>query len=70
MLPLGQHFLLQFVFDEILKKYTTHWTISKIKSSNFGTMFEISFNVTFKKGISTKEMLDEFAYIWHNVTKK
>ena len=47
------------VFDEILKKYTTHWTISKIKSSNFGTMFEISYNVTFKKGISTKEMLDE-----------
>lgn len=47
------------VFDEILKKYTTQWSIVKIKSSNFGTMFELRYAINLKKGISTKEMFDE-----------
>lgn len=47
------------VFDEILAKYTTQWSIVKIKSSNFGTMFELRYAINFKKGINTKEMLDE-----------
>ena len=47
------------VFDEILAKYTTQWSIVKIKSSNFGTMFELRYAVNFKKDINTKEMFDE-----------
>ena len=47
------------VFDEILSKYTTQWSIVKIKSSNFGTMFELRYAVNFKKDINTKEMFDE-----------
>lgn len=47
------------VFDEILNKYTVQADLVKIKSANFGTMFELSYAVNFKKGIDTKEMLDE-----------
>lgn len=47
------------VFDEILAKYTTQWSIVKIKSSNFGTMFELRYAVNFKKDVNTKDMFDE-----------
>jgi len=47
------------VFDEILSKYTTQWSIVKIKSSNFGTMFELRYAVNFKKDVNTKDMFDE-----------
>ena len=47
------------VFDEILAKYTTQWSVVKIKSSNFGTMFELRYAVNFKKDVNTKEMFDE-----------
>ena len=47
------------IFDDILDKYTVHADLVKIKSSNFGTMFELHYAVNFKKGINTKEMIDE-----------
>jgi hypothetical protein len=47
------------VFDEVFGKYANSWTLEKVKSSNFGTMFELSFQMSFKKGINQKEFLDE-----------
>ncbi len=47
------------IFDEILNKYCVHWEVCKVKSSNFGTMFELSYAVNFKKGANQKEMFDE-----------
>ncbi len=47
------------VFDEILKKYTKQWDVVKVKSSNFGTMFELSYAINIKKNINQKEMFDE-----------
>lgn len=47
------------VFDEILKKYTVRWDAVKVKSTNFGTMFELSYAVNFKKDANQKEMFDE-----------
>ncbi len=47
------------VFDEVFGKYLSNWQLSKVKSSNFGTMFDLSFVVNFKKDINQKEFLDE-----------
>lgn len=47
------------VFDEVFGKYLGGWHLEKVKSSNFGTMFELTFQVTFKKGINQKEFLDD-----------
>lgn len=47
------------IFDEIFDKYTAQVDLVKIKSSNFGTMLELHYVVNFKKGINTKEMIDE-----------
>lgn len=56
------------VFDEILSKYTVKWEVVKVKSSNFGTMFVLSYAVSFKKGINQKEMLDELRCLNGNLT--
>lgn len=47
------------VFDEVFAKYLSAWRLEKVKSSNFGTMFDISFVVTFKKETNQKEFLDD-----------
>lgn len=46
------------VFDEVFGKYLTKWQLDKVKSSNFGTMFDLSFIVNFKKDVNQKEFLD------------
>lgn len=47
------------VFDEILAKYTSQWAVVKVKSSNFGTMFELRYSINLKKDVNIKEMFDE-----------
>lgn len=47
------------VFDEVFAKYLSAWRLEKVKSSNFGTMFDLSFVVTFKKETNQKEFLDD-----------
>ncbi|MGM9637508.1 MAG: DUF4956 domain-containing protein [Eubacteriales bacterium] len=47
------------VFDEVFTKYAKSWHLEKVKSSNFGTMFELSYQIVFKKGINQKEFMDD-----------
>ena len=47
------------VFDEVFGKYANSWHLEKVKSSNFGTMFELTYQITFKKGINQKQFLDD-----------
>ena len=47
------------VFEETLNKYTKEATVEKVKSINMGSMYEITYNVTMKKDINQKELLDE-----------
>lgn len=46
------------VFDEVLAKYTTESRLVRVKSANFGTMFDLTFDLVFKKGINEKEFID------------
>ena len=47
------------VFDDIFEKYTDKVELTKVKTTNMGSMFEISYIVTLKKYINEKEFLDE-----------
>lgn len=47
------------VFDDIFKKYTTRITLEKTKTTNMGSMFELTYNVNFKDNINEKEFVDE-----------
>ena len=48
----------QGVFDDIFSKYTTYVQLQRIKTSNMGTLFELSYDVVLKTDQNEKEMID------------
>ena len=49
----------QGLFDDILNNYTNSWHMKRVKTSNFGTLFEVVYNLNLKQSINQKEFLDE-----------
>lgn len=47
------------LFDDTLNKYALSWDLVKIKSTDFGTMFELTYNLFVKDLAKQKELLDE-----------
>ncbi len=47
------------VFDETLDKYTTNYRMIRVKSVDFGALFEISFSVTLKDDKQIRLMMDD-----------
>lgn len=47
------------VFDEVMAKYTNSFKLVKVKSTNFGTMFDLTFVIAFKKDVDQKLFLDD-----------
>lgn len=47
------------VFDDIFDKYAKSVSLDKIKSVNLGSMFELTYSIVFKNGVSQKQMIDE-----------
>ncbi len=49
----------QGLFDEVLDTYANSWTLKRVKTSNFGTLFEVAYNINLKQSLSQKDFLDE-----------
>lgn len=47
------------VFDDVLKKYTKSFKLARVKSVDFGALFELSFSVNLKDDKDIRKMLDE-----------
>ncbi len=47
------------LFDDILNKYTNSWQISRVKTSDFGTLFNLFYSIDFNNNYSQKTFLDE-----------
>ena len=47
------------VFDSILTKYTKMYELIHIKTTNLGSLFKLTYNVTIKDEKSEKAMIDE-----------
>ena len=47
------------VFDDVLKKYTNSFKLARVKSVDFGALFELSFSVNLKDDKDIRKMLDE-----------
>ncbi|MBP1753609.1 MAG: hypothetical protein H6Q59_7 [Firmicutes bacterium] len=48
----------QGVFDEIFAKYTSYAKLMKVKTTNMGTLFELSYDVIPKADANEKEFID------------
>lgn len=46
------------VFDDIFDKYTTSSDLTRVKTTDMGSMFRLTYNVTLKDSIKEKEMID------------
>lgn len=49
----------QGLFDDILKNYTDSWNLRRIKTSEFGTLFEVSYIIGLKAQVNQKKFIDE-----------
>lgn len=47
------------VFDDIFEKYTTKALLIRCKTTNMGSLFELTYQIAFRKGISEKAFIDE-----------
>lgn len=47
------------VFDEIFEKYTQKAQLERVKTTNLGSMFELSYCVQIKGNVNEKEMIDK-----------
>lgn len=47
------------VFEPVLTKYCTTYSLLKVMNIDLGTLFELVFDVKVKKGINEKEFMDE-----------
>ena len=47
------------VYAELLEKYTEKYNLIKVKTTNMGSMYELSYDIELKEGIKEKEFLDE-----------
>ena len=56
------------IFDEILDKYFENKELNKIKTSNMGSLFEITYIVNPKKDFNKKELIDEIREHNDNLT--
>ncbi|MBQ9657815.1 MAG: DUF4956 domain-containing protein [Clostridia bacterium] len=47
------------IFNDIFEKYTNKNELRKVKTSNMGSMYELSYNISLKKDAKVKEFMDE-----------
>lgn len=47
------------VFDKIFAEYLSSYTLEKAKTTNMGSLFELSYHVNMKRGVSEKEFIDK-----------
>ena len=49
----------EHAFDDIFEKYTKKHNLTKVKTSDMGTMFVLNYEVILKSNVSNKEFIDE-----------
>lgn len=47
------------LFDDILSMYCRNYTLLKTKTSDFGTLFELTYMIVLKKDVNEKQFIDE-----------
>lgn len=55
------------VFDEILDKYNNSWSIARVRTRDFGALFELSYIIHMKPDANQKNFLDELRCINGNL---
>jgi hypothetical protein len=55
------------LFEDVLKKYMNDVSFDRIRTTNMGSMYELSYQGQMKTGASYLKMLDEIRALNHNL---
>ena len=47
------------MFDELLAAFCSQWKLDQVKTTNMGSLFKLRYELTLKKGVSEKELIDK-----------
>ena len=47
------------VFDEVLTHYTTDYTLTRVKTTNMGSLFRLTYDLTLRYNTNEKELIDQ-----------
>ncbi len=56
------------LFDEVLNKNTTSWKLRRVKTTNFGSLFELIYSIEIKNTVDQKQFIDEIRTMNGNLT--
>lgn len=56
------------LFDEVLNKNTTSWKLRRVKTTNFGSLFELIYSIEMKNNVDQKQFIDEIRTMNGNLT--
>ena len=55
-------------FDEVLSKYTKKYSMMRVRTTNLGSLYEVSYNVVLDKNCNEKEFVDKLRCLNGNLT--
>lgn len=56
------------LFDEVLNKNTISWKLRRVKTTNFGSLFELIYSIEMKNNVDQKQFIDEIRTMNGNLT--
>lgn len=56
------------VFDEVLEKFTSHYALVRIKTTDFGSLFELVYEIVLKEKADAKAFLDQLRCLNGNLS--
>ena len=54
-----EYFLICINYDDILNEYTSSYELIRVKTTNMGSMFKLTYNVILRDVTREKEMIDK-----------
>lgn len=56
------------LFDSVLNQNTTSWHLKRVKTTNFGSLFELVYSIQLKNDVDQKKFMDELRKLNGNLT--
>lgn len=47
------------LFDQVMERYTTNWKLRRVKTTDFGTLFDLVYAVRIKTDVDQKKFIDD-----------
>ena len=56
------------LFDDVLNENTTSWHLKRVKTTNFGSLFELVYSIQLKNQVDQKKFIDDLRKLNGNLT--